>query len=85
MNEGIIYICSTVVDGLVKIGISGVDKYEGRLAKLERDGYHNVAGLKSNLLLKLTITKKKKILSKKFLQKAALLIANSIQLVLIQQ
>lgn len=46
MSRGIIYVMSTVVDGLVKIGKTGKDNFEQRMYHLERNGYANVAGLK---------------------------------------
>ena len=46
MAIGIIYIMSTVVPGLIKIGKTGVDKFESRMNNLERHGYDNVVGLK---------------------------------------
>lgn len=44
MAKGIIYLMSTVVDGLIKIGQT--DNYESRMRHLEKNGYANVAGLK---------------------------------------
>ena len=44
MAKGIIYIMSTVVDGLIKIGKT--DNFEKRMWELERNGYCNVTGLK---------------------------------------
>ena len=46
MARGIIYIMSTVVPGLIKIGKTGCDNYEARMYQLERNGYFNVVGLK---------------------------------------
>lgn len=44
MAKGIIYIMSTAVEGLIKIGIT--DNFERRMSQLEGNGYRNVAGLK---------------------------------------
>lgn len=44
MAKGIIYLMSTVVDGLIKIGQT--DNYENRMRFLEKNGYCNVVGLK---------------------------------------
>jgi len=44
MAKGIIYVCSTAVDGLIKIGKT--ENFEKRMAQLEGNGYRNVAGLK---------------------------------------
>lgn len=46
MAKGIIYVMETVVPGLVKIGKTGSDNFEGRMYTLERNGYFNVVGLK---------------------------------------
>lgn len=45
MSKGIIYVMTTVVPGLIKIGKAGVDNFESRMYTLERNGYSNVAGL----------------------------------------
>ena len=44
-NKGIIYIMTTVVPGLIKIGKTGTSNYEKRMYILERNGYCNVTGL----------------------------------------
>lgn len=44
MAKGIIYVCSTAVDGLVKIGKT--QTFEKRMSELERNGYRNVTSLK---------------------------------------
>lgn len=44
MGKGIIYLMSTVVDGLIKIGCT--NKFEERMHQLESNGYQNVVGLK---------------------------------------
>ena len=46
MAKGIIYIMSTAVSGLVKIGKTGTSNYAERMRALEANGYYNVAGLK---------------------------------------
>ncbi|MBE5899243.1 MAG: DUF4357 domain-containing protein [Lachnospiraceae bacterium] len=46
MSRGVIYVMSTVVSGLVKIGKTRVDNFEQRMYNLERNGYANVVGLK---------------------------------------
>ena len=46
MSRGIIYVMTTVVDGLVKIGKTGCQNFEQRMYNLERNGYFNVGGLK---------------------------------------
>ncbi|MBR1974495.1 MAG: DUF4357 domain-containing protein [Clostridia bacterium] len=46
MAKGIIYLMDTCVDGLVKIGKTGVDNFQSRMANLERDGYRRIGVLK---------------------------------------
>lgn len=44
--KGIVYIMTTVVDGLIKIGQTGSQSYQERMRHLESNGYYNVSGLK---------------------------------------
>lgn len=46
MAKGVIYIMTTVVPGLIKIGKTRTDQFENRMYTLERNGYFNVVGLK---------------------------------------
>lgn len=46
MARGIIYLTSTVVEGLIKIGKCQIGGYESRMYHLEHNGYCNVVGLK---------------------------------------
>ncbi|MGB4762018.1 MAG: GIY-YIG nuclease family protein [Candidatus Saccharimonas sp.] len=46
MAKGIVYIMTTTVSGLVKIGKTRTDSYQERMRFLEANGYYNVAGLK---------------------------------------
>lgn len=46
MAKGIIYIMTTVVPGLIKIGKTGSENYKSRMYNLEHNGYRNVTGLK---------------------------------------
>ncbi len=46
MAKGVIYVMTTVVPGLIKLGKTGRDNFESRMYHLERNGYSNVAGLK---------------------------------------
>ena len=46
MAKGIIYVMKTVVPGLIKIGKTGINNFEGRMATLERNGYSNITGMK---------------------------------------
>src|SRR3989344_2503396 len=44
--KGIIYIMTTAVSGLIKIGQTSTNNYQERMRNLEANGYYNVAGLK---------------------------------------
>lgn len=46
MARGILYVMTTVVPGLVKIGKTGTTNFDSRMYSLERNGYSNVTGLK---------------------------------------
>ncbi|WP_316118056.1 GIY-YIG nuclease family protein [Peptostreptococcus anaerobius] len=46
MSKGIIYLMTTVVSGLIKIGKTGNDQFENRMRFLESNGYANITGLK---------------------------------------
>lgn len=45
MSKGIIYVMTTVVPELIKIGKTGTENFESRMYNLERHGYLNVGGL----------------------------------------
>ena len=59
--KGIIYIMTTVVSGLIKIGQTDANNYQERMRNLEANGYYNVSGLKRFLRLNLKIIMIKKI------------------------
>lgn len=46
MAKGIIYLMTTVVSGLIKIGKTGNEKFETRMRVLESNGYANITGLR---------------------------------------
>ena len=50
MSTGIIYITTTAVNGLIKIGVT--DNFERRMYQLEGNGYKNVTGLKRYFAIK---------------------------------
>lgn len=67
MNKGIIYVMSTVVPGLIKLGKTSSDNFESRMYILERNGYSNVAGLKRKFAIELEdYDKKEKLLDEIF-------------------
>ena len=51
MSRGVIYVMTTVVPGLVKIGKTGCQNFESRMYGLERNGYFNVVGLKRHFAI----------------------------------
>ena len=60
MAKGIIYLMNTCVDGLVKIGKTGIDNFEQRMTQLEIMDIEELLFLHVNLLLKLKIMMQKK-------------------------
>lgn len=46
MSKGIIYVMTTAVSGLIKIGKTRTDQFENRMRQLESNGYSNVVALK---------------------------------------
>lgn len=46
MAKGIIYLMTTVVPGVVKIGCTKTDNFKNRMYQLESNGYKNITGLK---------------------------------------
>ena len=51
MAKGVIYVMTTVVPGLIKIGKTGTANFESRMYQLERHGYSNVVGLKRHFAI----------------------------------
>ena len=46
MSKGVIYLMTTAVSGLIKIGKTGIGNYSERMRFLEFNGYYNVSGLR---------------------------------------
>lgn len=53
MKKGIIYIMTTAVSGLIKIGQTKVNNFQERMRFLENNGYYNVVGLKKFFAIEL--------------------------------
>ena len=53
MSKGVVYVMTTAVSGLVKIGKTGTNNYPERMRNLEANGYYNVAGLKRYFAIEL--------------------------------
>lgn len=51
MAKGIIYVMTSTVSGLVKIGKTRTNEFEKRMRALEANGYYNVTGLKRFLAI----------------------------------
>ncbi len=62
MAKGIIYVMTTVVPGLVKIGKTGTQNFESRMYHLERNGYFNVVGLKREFAIEVDQYDEKEVL-----------------------
>ena len=59
MEKGIIYVMTTAVPGLIKIGRTGSDNFEQRMYNLEQNGYRNVTGLKREFAIEVEEYKNK--------------------------
>ena len=46
MSTGVLYVMSTVVSGLIKIGKTTTDRFDSRMYELEHNRYRNVTGLR---------------------------------------
>jgi len=53
LARGIIYVMTTVVPGLIKIGKTDVNNFDNRMYGLERHGYANVTGLSREFAIEL--------------------------------
>lgn len=62
MATGIIYIMSTAVKGLIKIGKTQTNQFETRMNHLESNGYFNVVGLKREFAIEVEEYDKKEAL-----------------------
>lgn len=51
MSKGVIYVMTSVVDGLIKIGKTQTKQFDNRMYHLESNGYKNVTGLKKTFAI----------------------------------
>ena len=72
MAKGIIYIMTTVVDGLIKIGKTGSSNFESRMYQLEKNGYANVVGLKRHFAIEVEDYDEKELLVDEIFSKSRL-------------
>lgn len=70
MAKGIIYLMSTCVDGLVKIGKTGIDNFEQRMKKLEKDGYRRISVLTREFAIEVDEYDEKETLLKEIFSKS---------------
>ena len=70
MARGIIYIMETAVDGLIKIGKTGLDNFEQRMYQLERHGYCNVSKLERRFAIEVDNYSEKELLLKKLFSRS---------------
>ena len=67
--KGIVYIMTTAVSGLIKIGQTGTGNYQERMRNLEANGYYNVSGLKRFFAIELEDYNEKENLLKEIFNK----------------
>lgn len=72
MSRGIIYIMTTIVPGLIKIGKTGSSNFKNRMDTLKRDGYRNVAGLECCFAIELDNYDETEVLLKRIFDKSRL-------------
>ncbi len=77
-DKGILYVMSTVVDGLIKVGKTGSDSFEQRMYNLEHNGYCNVTGLKRKFAIEVDDYSNKEDLLKNYFKEVVLQIQNFI-------
>ncbi|MBR2404839.1 MAG: DUF4357 domain-containing protein [Clostridia bacterium] len=70
MAKGIIYVMTTVVPGLIKIGKTGSENFESRMYNLERNGYFNVVGLKRKFAIEVDDYDEKEVLLDEIFRKS---------------
>ncbi len=67
MAKGIVYVMTTAVDGLLKIGKTETKNFKERMRYLEKNGYYNVSGLKCCFAIELdSYAEKEKLLHEIF-------------------
>lgn len=62
MAKGILYITTTAVPGLIKIGKCQSDQFENRMSNLENNGYRNVTSLKRRFAIEVEDYDEKEVL-----------------------
>lgn len=72
MSKGIIYIMTTAVPGLIKIGKTGTANFEQRMYSLEHDGYRNVTALSRRFAIEVEDYEAKEVLLQRIFEKSRL-------------
>ena len=62
LSKGIIYIMTSVLPGLIKIGKTGSKQFEQRMYELELHGYRNITGLKRKFAIEVEEYDEKEVL-----------------------
>lgn len=62
MSKGIVYACTTIIPGMVKIGRTQTEQFERRMYALEHNGYRNITGVKRNFAIEVENYEGKEIL-----------------------
>ncbi len=70
MAKGVLYIMTTVVDGLIKIGKTQTSQYDKRMYQLESNGYKNVTGLKRKFAIEVDDYSEKEMLLHKIFDRS---------------
>ena len=70
MARGIIYVMTTVVPGLIKIGKTKTENFEARMYQLEHNGYFNVVGLKRKFAIEVEDYDEKEVLLDEIFEKS---------------
>lgn len=70
MDKGVIYVMSTVVPGLIKIGKTMTTQFENRMRYLENNGYSNVTGLKRQFAIEISDYDAKEVLLQTIFEKS---------------
>ena len=71
-EKGILYVMTTAVEGLIKIGRTGSDTFEQRMYVLEHNGYCNVTGLKRQFAIEVNDYMAKESMIKKLFSRSRL-------------
>ena len=83
MSKGIIYVMTTAVSGLIKIGKTQTKQYSERMRFLEANGYYNVVGLKRLFAIEVADYSEKETLCTKYSPSIESVVASFLRLIMI--